>query len=524
MIDGYSPVPFADFWAQFPFIESGVRGDFGIADLWAQWNEHRIFVARLQFLLDYGVLEGTNVFLFASIAVSSVLLAALFAIAVWLDTRDWLLGLGTLAVAGTATMSPTGIENLTWSFQVQFVQVFLFAAAAILGVVVAARASSGARRAAASAVSAFAAIAATYSMANGLISWVIMIGLALALRLPRRLTVALAVVGTATVFSFLWHFEFSTRGSHSDPVGLLRFVALYLGNAFWGAGATEAALVGGIGLVLFPLLCAVAWKGRAGPSVALPFGVGVASFVVLTAVQTAVGRLDLGTLQALAPRYSIGSYTFWLGLLVGFLVPLRERTRSLPLAAPVALAGASLIALFVGYRTLPFDSFLRTEVIGRELTVVAYRAGVDDVSQTVPGVQGGPGIPEALHWMERERLGPWAPGGMVDTQRVTATDVTPPRSCVGAIEANEPVPGGRQLRGWIATPDGELTSRNLVVLDGERARRGLGLRGTYRPDTAADAGGSEWSGFVAYVGGEPDTPLHVVLLAPGGETARCQLG
>jgi len=70
VVDGYSPVPSSDLWAQFPFIERGVRGDFDLGDLWAQWNEHRIFLARIQFLLDYSIFGGTNVFLFVGIGTS----------------------------------------------------------------------------------------------------------------------------------------------------------------------------------------------------------------------------------------------------------------------------------------------------------------------------------------------------------------------------------------------------------------------------------------------------------------------
>jgi len=524
MVDGYSPVPFADFWAQFPFIERGLRGDLGIGDLWAQWNEHRILVARIQFLLDYGLFDGTNVFLFAAIAASSLLLAGTFAVAVWLDTRDWLLALGTLAVAGTATMSPAGIENLNWSFQVQFIQVFLFGAAAVLALVVAARSATSSQRALASAGAAIAAVAATYSMANGLIAWFVVVGLAVALKVPRRTTLALTTVGVVTAFSFLWHFEFSTRGSISDPVGLVHFVALYLGSALWGAGATEAALVGGVGLVLFPVLCVLAWNDRAGRSVALPFGAGVATFILLTATQTALGRLVLGTSQALSSRYSIASFTFWLALLVGFLVPLRDRIRSVPLAAPAYLASAAMLALFVGYRTLPDSSFLPTVVLGRELTVVAHRVGIDDVSGTVPGVQGGPGVSDALSWMAQERLGPWAPGGMVDAMRVTATSEPTSRSCLGAIESNEPVPGGRLLRGWIAAPNGESSSRNLVVVDANRRREGLGLVGAERPDVEeSGTAASEGTGFVAYVRGEPESALRVVLLDPDAARALCRL-
>ena len=250
-------------------------------------------------------------------------------------------------------MSPAGIENLTWAFQVQFVQVFLFATLSVLAIVVAGRSATPSQQLLASAGAALAAIAATYSMANGLVVWVVVVGLAGILRLRRCITIALTVVGVVTVFSFLWHFEFSTDGSLSDPVGIAKFVAVYLGSAVWGAGETAAALVGGIGIALFAMLCVLAWKDRAGRSVALPFGVGVATFVVLTAAQTAAGRLDLGTSQALSSRYSIGSFAFWLGIMVGFLLPLCGRVRSFPLAAPTCLAGAAVAALVVGYRTLP---------------------------------------------------------------------------------------------------------------------------------------------------------------------------
>ena len=335
-------------------------------------------------------------------------------------------------------MSPVGIENLTWAFQVQFVQVFLFATLSVLAIVVAGRSATPSHQLLASAGAALAAIAATYSMANGLVVWVVVVGLAGILRLRRRITIALTVVGVVTVFSFLWHFEFSTDGSLSDPVGIAKFVAVYLGSAVWGAGETAAALVGGIGIALFVVLCVLAWKDRAGRSVALPFGVGVATFVVLTAAQTAAGRLDLGTSQALSSRYSIGSFAFWLGIMVGFLLPLCGRVRSFPLAAPTCLAGAAVAALVVGYRTLPASSFLPTVVFGRELTVVAHRVGINDASSSVHGVQGGPGVAEALSWMARERLGPWAPGGMVDGQRVADTIEPTSRSCLGAIESNEP--------------------------------------------------------------------------------------
>ena len=163
MAQGYSPVPFADFWSELGFIQRGLSGDIGLRDFWSQHNEHRILVTRIQFLIDYAVFDGTNVFLFGAIAASSLVLAATYAVAVYFDTKDFVLVLGVFAVGAASTMSPAGIDNLTWAFQVQFVQVFMFAALSVLMVVLAAR---NARRTVLTALSAIFAVADNDSLAQ----------------------------------------------------------------------------------------------------------------------------------------------------------------------------------------------------------------------------------------------------------------------------------------------------------------------------------------------------------------------
>jgi hypothetical protein len=522
IVDGYSPVPYADLWGFFPFIERGLEGDVGLPDLWEQWNEHRFLLARIQFLVDYRFFEGTNVYLFAWIATSCLLLAGTFAAAVWFDTRDWLLTLGVLAVAGTSALPLAGVENLTLAVQVQFVQVFLWTTVSILAVVLAARSTRTSRQAIGSALAAIAPLPATYSLANGLLAWVVVVVLAVVLRLDRRCTAALAVVGLLTTASFLWHFESTGERTLSDPVGLAHYVVLYLGAAPT-PNTASAAVVGAVGLVLLVLLCGVFWADRSGRSILVPFGAGVSVFIALTAAQTATGRLDFGVSQALASRYSIASYMFWLGLFVGFLPAVRQRLRP-PLAVPGYLAGAAVVALGISYAALPSSSQLRSVVAGRQATVVAYRAGVEDVFLSpIPGLQFGPGVTSALRFLEREKLGPWAPGGMVDAMRVTGPGSRTDRECLGQLDFKDSIPGGTRLRGWIAAPGGDDSSPNLVVLDAAGRRTGLGLVGLHRPDVAQPGIADAWRGFVAFVRGTPTAPLEVVLLADDGVEALCRL-
>ena len=190
-------------------------------------------------------------------------------------------------------------------------------------------------------------------------------------------------------------------------------------------------------------------------------------------------------------------------------------------AVPAYLGGAAIVALALGYMTIS-PSELRAEVAGKRATVVAYRAGVEDPANE-PYVRGGALVTSAFDWMQRERLGPWSPGGMVDGMRVANALERPARACLGEIGPAERVRGGRRLSGWIAAPDSDKTSRDLVVIDARGRRSGLGLVGLRRPDVEPGSE-AEWAGFVAYVRNEPrSAPFAVVLLAENRGAGVCQL-
>lgn len=525
VVTNHSPVPYADFWSQLPFLERAYGGDLRFTDFWVQANEHRILVPRIQFLVDYRLFDGTYAFLFSAIAVSSLVLAATFAAVVWLETRDRLLTWGTFSASAVATMSPVGHENLTWAFQVQFVQVFLFASLAVLAVVVAARATSPASRGPLwTGACAVAAVAATYSMANGLLVWPVVLLLAVVLGLGRRSVAALALVGVATVVSYAWHLEFATRGSLSDPVGLLEYASVYVGNVLRETRSTVAAgALGALAIGLLALLCVLVWRRRGGGSVAMPFGAGVALFVLVTALQTAVGRLDLGVAQALSSRYTIGSSILLLALLVGFLTPLRERFgRAEPVASPALLAGAAIVALVIGATAVTSRTYVRTTLVGKETTVLGYLVGVDDGSGTLTGGPSGPIVEHSFRWMEEDELGPWAAGGIADGMRFTFPQAPSSPECLGAVESVEPVTRGLRLRGWLAAPGGEAASRNVALLDGRARPAGRGLIGTHRPDVK-ETTGTDWSGFVAYARGDPPRPLVLVIVGDDRRSPVCRL-
>jgi hypothetical protein len=503
VVEGYTPVPFADFWGQFAFIERAMRGDLRIGDFWAQSNEHRIVLGRVEFLLEYRFFGGRYIFLFAVIVTSLLLTAALFAAVAWTATQDRLVSWGSFCVAAIALVSPAAWENLTWAFQGPFVQVFLFGVLAIASVVWAVRSR---RRGMWTAVAAVAAIAATYSLANGLLVWLVLLALALRLGLGTRRTSLLAVAGALTAFSYLWHFQPVERHasygeSLSHPVELAKYVLVYLGSPLEQAGVWAAGIAGFVGVALCALLTGVAWRRHA---MVATFGTGIAVFILLTAVETAVGRLNLGTEQALSSRYATASFVFWLGLLIGFLPAMRA-------FAPLYLGAAALIALAVGFEARPSRASLRSTVTGKELTVVAFRSGVTDTARTVTGTPPSPQVADALRWLQRHLLGPWAPGGMVDDARVELPAASISERCGGQIEAREVIGRGVRVVGHIEPPADRRASHDLVVVDSAGAELGFGLRGTDRSD-----------GFVAYGRSRAARP-HVVLVAPDHRTPLCRL-
>ena len=252
---------------------------------------------------------------------------------------------------------------------------------------------------------------------------------------------------------------------------------------------------------------------------------GWSVLVALTAAQTAGGRLELGVSQALSSRYSIASEVFWLGLFVGFLPGLQRRLRSVSWAIPAYLATVAVLALALGYGASPSADDLRSLTIGRKATVLGYRAGVEDDTQSVPNVQlVWTPVTKGLRWLEREKLGPFVPGGIADDMRVAGPVTEPRRRCLGKFDPVEAVRGGVRLGGWIASPTGERASPNLVVLDTEGRRAGLGLVGFHRTNVERDdIPDASWTGFVVYVRGDPAGSLDVVLLGDDGKKGLCRL-
>jgi hypothetical protein len=545
-VASYTPIPYWDFW------DSGVHparaalaGDLRPSDLWAQHNEHRVLISRLQFIADYALFGGRLVFPLTMIFVSSVLLALALAwpsASVWSDRT---LMVGFFAFALAATLSPVGIENIIRPFQVGFVQVYLFAVTAITLTVCWLRTE----REPPCGLHAHAILwivvlgaAATYSMANGLMVWPILVAVMFLRRIGRTSSSVVAIAGLAFTASYLWGYERpvpvgtdtpSYTESLRHPVDLARSVATFLGHPAQGLGSVAVQLVGVLGGAVLACLVALAIRDREFPDRrATTFGAAVGMFVLLSSTATALKNFSWGIEAALASRYMLGAAVFWVGLAIG-VAPLASRhaavllrTRSgtvdvTGLAFVSICLGAVLVVNIAAYPTAQALYAIRTR---SEPMLIAFVADVEDDAARSASYPWRSVSPE-LNWLRAERVGPWSTGlgqALEDAQRrVDRPNVLPP--CRGVIDSTTAVHRGKRLDGWVVPPAGRKASREVAVVDASGAPGGVGLVDVHRPDVkAAGFATSNFSGFVAY-GRGTRVVAYLVLFDSISQAPLCSL-
>jgi hypothetical protein len=167
--------------------------------LWAQHNEHRILVPKIFFLLDVQLFRGTQAFLLASVFLTQLLQVALLSFSLWtlggMRGSAWRTGTGLILYC---ILCPTQHENLVWGFQLQFVVPAAMATLSALSLLLLYRNSARHRPAGLSPLlllSIAAATVATWSLANGMLLWPLLLLTALLLRMRLSTSLVLALFG-----------------------------------------------------------------------------------------------------------------------------------------------------------------------------------------------------------------------------------------------------------------------------------------------------------------------------------------
>ena len=346
------PLPYWDEWSTIVDFRRFAEGRYGLADLAAQHNEHRLLFPRLFFFADEqlfalsGVLDATVTLSLQ--AVNATLLIAWTARSVARPASRALLAGFVVAMLFSLRQE----QNFTNGFQLQFVGVFTAAALAGSAYAAALERMKDARPGSAPffALAALGCAVATYTMANGVLAGPVLAAIAVLHRAPWRVPATTMVLSVALAALFFHGYvaggdSLPLAQAVAHPVPYLRYLAAYLGNPLDAGGRAPQAL-GALGLLLaVAAACRVA-AGRSRDAASTKL-LALAGFVVASATATAYGRITLGITQASESRYATPSLLFWCAIVIFWFPvvsgPGRRRLAAAALGCVMALLAATAL-------------------------------------------------------------------------------------------------------------------------------------------------------------------------------------
>lgn len=329
--------PYLDQWDLVPLLDKMYQGTLGLADVWAQHNEHRLVFPKLIML---GLARLTQWDIRWELATTFLLACGLYLILVRHMTVT------AKSVGGTAwawlcvmlslmVFSMSQWQNWFLGWQLQEL---LNVLAATVGFILLARPPTPARFTAAVALG----IIATFSFANGLAYWPI--GLIVGAESVRPLLagnpksaplcspsktrwgyIVLWVIVSCAV-TILYFQGYKTPSHHPSPMLVLehplayvKYVLVYLGSPIINYSVTGAAVAGAVGLVILVVTAIALTYPPRSPRMqgeATIAYLAMAAYAIAAAAVTGIGRVGFGDSQALSSRYVTMAQLLWVAVLV----------------------------------------------------------------------------------------------------------------------------------------------------------------------------------------------------------------
>ncbi len=538
VVVSYCALPFWDGWTQIDVVANG-QNPLSLSWLWTQHNEHRLVVPKLFLAADLLLFRARQVFLLTGILVIQILLLLLLA---WSMRRFagwhgplWRTGVG---LAAFCLFCPSQWENFVWGFQVCFMLPAFFA---VLSFVALVRYWDYSQPSAIQqairpflALSVIAALAASYSLANGSVLWPLLALAALFLRLRAVAVLSFAVMG---LLSTVLYFRGYVRpSSHADPLAslkmplaFLKYVMAYFGSSWTNHNVGAAEAIGLIGLVVALVLTSrTASYARDGR----PFTVElvlIIAFCLATACVTAAGRLNFGADQASSSRYQSIALLFWccLGLLLFNWLPHSRFAHRGVLIAQICLLAVLVRGALIAHRPL---AEARQHGFMLNVAASSLLTGVHDESQLALAYPQVDVVLRDAAYMKAHHLSIFS-GGLSSLLGITLPFAqTSPDDCAGKLETVMPVadsgiPGVR-ITGWAwDRKHNEPPARILAAADGRVT--GLAAMGERRPTVRAANPWmkSRYVGFAGYVReAQPSTsPVKLYAILRGSPPSACYL-
>lgn len=533
----YISLPGSDQWSQIDAAMAGVD----LSDprwLWAQHNEHRLVFTKLLSFIDIRFFHGRQIFLLCCIFLVQMVELLLLA---WCMRRFghlrgavWRTGVGLMSFC---LFCPSQWENLIWGFQVQCGMPMLFATLSIAALLLFAEKQGSAT------ISSWryivlciaAAVASTFSLANGILVWPLLIAAAVLLSLRGTVVALLAAAGVLNIGAYFYGFFWPQQhaqplASLATPIRVLSYTATLLGSSWIDSGIGIAVIIGGIGITVAMTAVGLLWARGKLTSPFYLLLVFLLLFTLATIGVTALGRMNFGLEQAFSSRYQTVALVFW-GALAVLLVTWTAELEHSPIPLLIVQIGILCAVTWAAthsrfaLRTARWYAFQMNAAGAAMLT-----GAKDDVQFQRAAVNPELALAEAA-FMQKEGLSIFA-GEQYSRLGKRFNSLFPgasPHDCRGAVESITAVdPSGTsrlRLKGWVwdATLRTE-PSEIIVVVDD--TIQGVGVVGDWRPDVKANQPGvrSNNIGFTAYVRMPGHEPGTVYAISRGTSPKVCRLG
>jgi len=538
IVTTYSALPHWDEWALFDHLATG---NATLSWLWAQHNEHRILVPKLFFLVDVYVFRGTQAFLLTSIFFVQLLQVAFLSYSLrrlgGMRGSGWRVGTGLIAYC---ILCPTQQENLIWGFQLQFVIPAAMATLATLTLLLYYQKP----RAWLLAVSIVAATLATWSLANGMLLWPLLLLAVLLLGMRRSILLLIVLFAVANIGLYLYRYH--RPGPSPEFPGLilavdrvLHYVAVYFGSTFVRHSSGWIPLLAGTAGLFAALSIILRVLPQRGTASLLQLQLSLLMLLsIVTAFITASGRLHLGLEQATASRYQTFALLFWCSLGLAWLCELSKPR--VPRSSPSVGLGrgsshdlqlnvfsAFLLVLMLGFATqvrLPLiDAQWRQLRLNR--ISLSLLAGVHDPAALADAYPDPQAVLRSAQYMREHHLSIFV--GNLYAQLGQPFDATyhvqPATDCSGYISSTQILPAddgqGLRITGYAWNKQLNRPARAIVAVANDRIL-GYGTSVSIPQDASAATPNSDPArfGWIAYAPHVPP-PAQIQLYAPVGRNS-----
>lgn len=531
----YSSLPYVDGWDEVGAAAHG-SSQLDPAWLWPQHSEHRLVVSKLFLAADLRFFRAQQIFLLVSIFLIQFLHWLLLgwsmrALGGWRGAV-WRTGLG---LAAFCLFCPTQWENFVWGFQVCFVLPGLFASLSFIALLVYWNDSCLPRLRHSWTpllVANLAALAASYSLANGNLLWPILIAAAILLRLRLQALLSFVITGAISTTLYLTHYirppwHANPLSSIATPVKLAEYWTGYLGSPWFRWGLHLAAPLG-----LAALLAALAvvlgfrYYMRTHRAFAIQLALTLL-FCAGTAFITALGRLNFGPQQSFASRYQTIALLFWccFGLMALLFAAESYRARNLLIAFQICLL--LVMARGAVRAHFPIEN-ARLHGFRLHQVTTSLLTGVDDDENFLLALGQTPGqIEPQVRYLRRKRLSVFSSEAyrQLDMPLKSVFTIVAPQQCRGRLESATPLSSAQSLAisGW-AWDDQHQRPPLRIVVTANGVITGLAAVGAERAEVrAADPGvRSDFTGFAGYVRDAwPSTPLKIYAVLSEDPPVAC---